>query len=87
MAPIDIYRERVEQALSPGARVSAGNEFALGHPNLRRAEAVVWLDLPLPVILWRLVRRTLRRIITGETLWSGNRERLRNAIFSRSLPT
>jgi hypothetical protein len=43
----------------------------------------VWLDLPLPVILWRLVWRTLRRIVTGEVLWSGNRERLRNAIFSR----
>ncbi|MBU0490401.1 MAG: hypothetical protein KKB13_00995, partial [Chloroflexi bacterium] len=44
---------------------------------------VVWLDYSLPVILWRVVWRTLRRTLTREELWSGNRETLRQALFSR----
>jgi hypothetical protein len=42
----------------------------------RRAELLVWLDYPLPLVLWRLLRRTLRRALTREVLWNGNRERL-----------
>jgi hypothetical protein len=35
----------------------------------------VWLDYPLPLTLWRLFRRTVRRITTQEDLWhTGNHE-------------
>lgn len=40
-----------------------------------RADLVVWLDLPLRVILARIVRRTVRRIRARTTLWGGNQER------------
>src|SRR6266487_1414593 len=43
----------------------------------------VELDYPLPLILWRLLRRTLRRIRHQEELWNGNRETLRNAFVGR----
>ena len=34
--------------------------------------------------MWRLLRRTIRRIATQEELWdTGNRESLRGAFFSR----
>jgi hypothetical protein len=46
------------------------------------AQAIVWIDYPLPLILWRLVRRTVHRIVTGEVLWSGNREHW-DALFGR----
>jgi len=49
-----------------------------------RADTVVWLDYPLPLILWRLFFRTLRRTLTQEELWSGNRESFRQAFFSRN---
>lgn len=39
------------------------------------ADLVVWLDHPRPVVMGRVVTRTLRRGITGEELWHGNRER------------
>lgn len=48
-----------------------------------RADTVVWLDYPLPLILWRLLFRTLRRTLTREELWRGNRETFRQAFFSR----
>jgi hypothetical protein len=42
-----------------------------------RAEAIVWLDPALPVLLRQYAGRTWRRIRTGEELWpgTGNRER------------
>ena len=48
-----------------------------------RTHAVVWADLPYPVIFWQVLLRTLRRSITQEELWAGNRESLTKAFFSR----
>ena len=39
-----------------------------------RAQLLIWLDLPRSVALPRLIRRTLRRRIRREQLWSGNVE-------------
>jgi adenylate kinase family enzyme len=39
-----------------------------------RAEVLVWLDLPAPLILWRVTRRTILRSTRGVELWNGNRE-------------
>lgn len=39
------------------------------------ADAVVWLDHPRPVVMGRVIRRTLRRGLLRENLWHGNRER------------
>src|SRR3546814_13594973 len=40
------------------------------------ADTVVCLDLPRPLIMRRVAGRTLRRAITREELWNGNREPL-----------
>jgi hypothetical protein len=39
-----------------------------------RADTIVWLDYAFPLVLRRLTARTVRRAITGEVLWNGNRE-------------
>lgn len=49
------------------------------------ADTVVFLDFPLPVIVARLTRRTIRRSRSQEELWSGNRERLRTLVSRDSL--
>lgn len=81
-APLDVFRERVAQALSGDAWVVDGNYSKVRDIIWSRADTVVWLDYPLPVIMWQLVRRTLRRSLTQEELWSGNRESLCKALFS-----
>ncbi len=43
-----------------------------------RADTIVWLDLPKSVIMRRVIWRTLRRGLTREELWNGNREPLTN---------
>ena len=75
-------RAAVEAALDPerGWVVDGNYDSKLGRLVLDRAEVVVWLDLPLGLALWRLARRTTRRILFRETLWNGNRESLRDAL-------
>lgn len=47
-----------------------------------RADTIVWLDPSRPVVMRRVVGRTLRRVFTREELWHGNREPWTN-LYSR----
>src|SRR6185312_4099470 len=47
------------------------------------ADAVIWLNYPLWVNLWRLFRRSLRRSFFQPELWNGNQERFRQQFLSR----
>jgi len=67
----------------PGWVIDGGYRAKLGDLVIRNADLVVWLDLPLRVWLVRLLRRTTGRVLRREELWNGNRETLRNVIFSR----
>lgn len=40
-----------------------------------RVQTVVWLDLPVPVLVWRMLRRSWRRWRTRQQLWGSNYER------------
>ena len=75
-APNAVMRERVRSAIDGEAWVVDGNYSAVRDLVWGRADTVVWLDLPLPTILARYARRTVRRLATRQELWSGNRERL-----------
>ncbi len=83
MAPLETFRERVAQALQGEAWVVDGNYSKVRDIVWSRADMIIWLDYPFRVILARLIRRTLRRLITREELWNGNRERWREQFFSR----
>ena len=47
-----------------------------------RADTIVWLDVPKSVVMRRVILRTLRRVLTREVLWNGNREPWTN-LYSR----
>src|ERR1700687_4971827 len=66
----------VEPPAPAPAWVGAGTYGAVRDLLWPRADTIVWLDSPLPLVLGRLAARTLRRGITREVLWSGNRENL-----------
>ncbi|MBM3152912.1 MAG: AAA family ATPase [Chloroflexi bacterium] len=75
-APDDELRRLVETATRPGAWVVDGNYSMTRDITWPRAQAVVWLDLPLGLVFWRLVRRILSRWWTKELMWGINRETL-----------
>jgi adenylate kinase family enzyme len=68
----------------PDGWVVDGNyEGKIGDLVAERADTVIWLDPSLPLIVSRLARRTVGRIVTRTELWNGNRETIRNTLFSR----
>ncbi len=74
-APNDVFRARVETAINSISWVVAGNYHIVRDMIWRRAECVIWLDYPFHIVFWRLFKRTIRRAITQEELWNGNREK------------
>ncbi len=61
-----------------GGWVVDGNYSVVHDIVWRRADTVVWLDLPYARVMARTVGRTLRRVVTREELWNGNREPFSN---------
>ena len=75
--PIDteLFRSKVA-AFTQGDRwVVDGNYSKVRDLIWARADTVVFLDFPKWRVMTRLVPRTLRRMVTREELWNGNRER------------
>jgi adenylate kinase family enzyme len=73
----------VRAAIDCDSWIIDGNYSAVRSEAWSRATSVVWLSLPFPVIFLRLLKRTLRRSMTGETCCNGNKESLRTALCSR----
>jgi len=55
-----------------------GNYSTVHEVIWTKADTVIWFDLPLPLVLSRTMRRTLRRVATRQELWNGNREPFSN---------
>ena len=82
--PTEVLRERMIQAANCERWVIAGNYSKIRDLTWARADTLIWLDYPFPLVFWRLFRRTLTRIITRENLWdSGNTETWRGTFLSR----
>jgi len=79
-----VFRQRVAEAIAAEAWTAGGNYGVARDLIWARADTLVWLDYPLPLTLWRLLRRTVQRIITQEDLWhTGNREIWQKQFMSR----
>lgn len=83
MAAPDVFRERVAAHVTADGWVVDGNYSGVRDLVWTRADTVVWLDYPFALSFFRVLRRTLRRIWTGEELWNGNRERMLAQLLSR----
>lgn len=70
----DEFRRRLAEAIAGNRWVIAGSYSGFTRPSRERLQTVVWLDLPLPLILWRVVSRSWRRWRSQELLWGTNRE-------------
>ena len=81
--PPEEFRALTAQALSQGYWVTDGNYSVVRDLVWSRATTVIWLNYAFPLVLWRALMRTVRRVLRHEELFSGNRESLRMALFSR----
>ena len=81
--PKDEFRELVRQKIADSRWIVDGNYSPVRDLIWPRATAVVWLDYSFRVVFSRAFRRTLRRSVTREELFSGNRESWRRSFLSR----
>jgi adenylate kinase family enzyme len=79
------FRRDVEAAMnrSDGWVLDGSYQMKLGDLVLRRADTVVWLDQPLPLVLRRLITRAVRDIVTKRDMFNGNRQTWRFAFWGR----
>jgi hypothetical protein len=80
--PLSVLRERTSAAIAGDSWVTDGNKSAVRDLVWPRADAVIWLDYPLVVSLWRLGKRALWRT---SVLKSQAAERGRRAGLPRQL--
>ena len=76
----DFQREVLAAAEQP-RWVIDGNYSAVRDIIWRRCTAIVWLDYSFARVFSRALRRTVRRVVTGERLFAGNRETIGNQLF------
>ena len=71
----EVLRERVLAAIEGDGWVTDSTYHTmLGDLVSERADVLVWLDLPIPLVMWRLLRRTYVRSRDRIELWNGNVE-------------
>ncbi|POM25740.1 topology modulation protein [Actinomadura rubteroloni] len=79
--PLDRFRAEVGTVTVGPRWIVDGNYSKLQDVTWDRAELVIWLDYRLPLILWRVTRRNLRRLSGREQ--TGRRLTWRAAFFGR----
>src|SRR6185503_8947571 len=72
--PDDEFRARVRGAVAGDRWVVDGNYGAVRPIVLERATTVVWLDYERPLVMRRVIRRSVARAVTRRELWNGNKE-------------
>lgn len=80
-APIAEFRRDVEALTRQARWAIAGNYGAARDLVWPRADTLVWLDLPLPLVLLRTTRRVVRQTLTREPICNGNRQQLKALVF------
>ena len=81
---VEEFRQRVSEATSGERWAVAGNYDDVRDLIWQRADTLVWLDYPLPLVFWRLFRRTIKRVVRQEDLGgTGNRDTWRMGFGTR----
>jgi len=81
--PQEGFRKIVGEKTREEAWVIEGNYARVRDLIWGRATAVIWINLPFRVVFTRILIRSIRRGLTREVLWSGNRESLFLHFFTR----
>jgi adenylate kinase family enzyme len=71
----DAFEQRIREATAGDAWVVAGSYSRFSQNTFwDRLDTLVWLDLPMPQLVWRMLCRSWRRWRRQELLWGTNVE-------------
>jgi adenylate kinase family enzyme len=82
--PTALFREKILAATASNRRITDENYTAVRDVVLARADLVLWLDYPFLLVFWRLLGRSLERIVDGKLVCNGNVETFANTFFSKN---
>ena len=75
------FQRDVSAAVQQQHWVIDGNYSVVRDLVWRRCTTIVWLDYAFTRVFFRALRRTAGRVITGERLYAGDRETVRDALL------
>lgn len=78
--PVDEFRRQVADLTAADSWVVDGNYLSVRDVVWDRADTVVWVDPPRALVMFRVVARSLARVLCKRQLWNGNRERWRDLL-------
>jgi adenylate kinase family enzyme len=81
--PTEVLRSALRERVSDEGWVIDGNYSKVQDIVWPRATDAVWLNYSFPIVFARALGRTVRRMVTREELFGGNRESFRNSFLSR----
>lgn len=83
--PTEEFRKIVDErmAANPEGWVTDHYHSAVVDMIHERADSLIVLQLPFPIMLWRRTKRSLKRAFTREEVCGGNVESFRQHLFSR----
>ncbi|MFI8234922.1 adenylate kinase [Streptomyces sp. NPDC085900] len=81
--PLPEFRRQAGEITQQDAWIVEGNFSKLADVVWHRADVLVWLDFPLPLILYRIVRRSLRQLTGREDSPQAHRLTWGKAFFNR----
>jgi adenylate kinase family enzyme len=77
------FQELVFEAVAGDQWVIDGNYSRLQDLIFRRATILIWLNFSFPRVLLRGLARTIRRVLTAEAVYAGNKESFGRAFLSK----
>jgi adenylate kinase family enzyme len=80
----DEFRGRIAEAMrGANGYVIHGNYNKVKDLTWGNVDTVIWLDYSRIVVMWRVLKRTIGRIITQEELWAGNKETFKKSFLEK----
>ena len=81
---IEEFRKNIEDSIkNTKGYVLHGNYNKVKDLTWGTVDTVIWLDYKRIVVMWRVLKRTIRRIITQEELWAGNKETFKTSFLEK----
>ncbi len=78
------FRQKIQDALAGDSGfVIHGNYGKVRDLTWGNAEFVIWLDYSRSLVMWRVLKRSLLRILKNEVLWAGNKESFKKTFLSQ----
>lgn len=85
LRPKEEFAALIEEATSSDSWIICGNQSKYRHLIWPKADIIIWLDLPLFLLLFRVTRRSLLRILDKKPICNGNYETFSRLFSSYSI--